>query len=323
MTSEKDSGKPRDDERRGGRSGRDHRFGETTAFEISDISRVSDTGPRPRIPLFVVVNGVQRGRPFVLDHPSTTVGRGATCDVSLHGRGISRIHLRLEWHTETRTVTVEDSASTNGIFVDGQRIQKQVLREGDVVYLGPETAIRLEFSADTDALLRVRQYQNSIVDDLTGIHNRRYLMSSLEHELAFARRHDQRLCLLLVDIDYFKRVNDEHGHQVGDVVIQQIAAMVADCLRDEDNFARLGGEEFAVVSRGLTLENAVLLAERLRAKVDSSRFGLQDVPLSCSVSIGGAMMDAGQEWDVSAFIKRADENLYQAKNRGRNRVVID
>lgn len=323
MISEKDRSEGPDDERRGALSGRNHSSGATTAFEIAEIRQASDAGPRPKIPLFVVVSGAQRGRPFVVEGPVQTIGRGATCDISLHGRGISRVHMRVEWDPGHHSVVVEDTASTNGIFLDGERIQRQALREGDVVHLGPETAIRLELSPDTDALLRVRQYNNSIVDDLTGIHNRRYLMSSLDHELAFAKRHAQSLCLLLVDIDHFKRVNDEHGHQVGDAVIQQIAALVADSLRNEDNFARLGGEEFAVVSRGLTPANGLQLAERLRSAVESARFFHQNVKLSCTVSIGGVMMGAGENWDVTTFIKRADENLYEAKNTGRNRTVID
>jgi diguanylate cyclase (GGDEF)-like protein len=322
-----DDARPRSSrERRGTRSGRGRSSGETTKFEISEIARVAHTGPRPQVPLFVVVNGVQRGRPFIVEGPAFSVGRGGDCDVALHGRGISRTHISVQWDPDLQRVTVEDTGSTNGVFLEGERIHRQHLHDGDVIYLGPETAIRLEFTPDTDAMLRVRQYENSIVDDLTGVHNRRYLMSSLEHEMAFSRRHGQNLCLLLVDIDHFKRVNDAHGHQVGDAVIQQVASLVAEGLRAEDSFARLGGEEFAVVTRGMDEESATQLAERLRARVETTEYSHTGVTLHCTVSIGGALMIRGAgedgDGDVSAFIKVADECLYEAKNGGRNRSVI-
>ena len=322
MTPEKDNNLHLEAERRSDRSGRGHASGETTAFEIKELRQGLGVGPRPQVPMFVVVSGVQRGRPFMIERLAQSIGRGALCDVALHGRGISRIHMKVEWDRANKRVVVEDASSTNGIYIDGARVQRERLSEGDVVYIGPETAIRLEFLPDTDAQLRVRQYENSIVDELTGIHNRRYLMSSLEHELAFTQRHGQSLCLLLVDIDHFKRVNDEYGHPVGDAVIQQLAALVANSLRSEDNFARLGGEEFAIVSRGLTPDSASQLAERLRAKVESQTFEHQQVKLHCTVSLGGAMTRIDEECGVSDFIKRADENLYEAKNSGRNRCVL-
>ena len=321
MATTRNEKEPNGLDRRHERSGR-HSTGETTAFDLSEIAKAKH-GPRPKIPMLLVVDGVEKGRPIILEAGRATFGRGAMCDISIQGRGISRSHMRVIWDADAKIVTVEDAGSTNGVYVEGERITRTTIIDGDVVYLGPETAMRLEFTPDTDAMLRVRQYENSIVDDLTGIHNRRYLMSSLEHEMAFASRHSQNLCLLLVDIDHFKQVNDVHGHQVGDAVIQQLAGLIADSLRAEDSFARLGGEEFAIVSRGLSAENAMNMAERLRTQVEAHVFHREDVTLFCTVSVGGAVIRPGRNQDTAQFLKHADENLYKAKNEGRNRTVIE
>ena len=309
-------------ERRRARSGRDQGSGETTAFEISEIAQAAH-GPRPKVPILLIVNGVEKGRPIILESARQVLGRGAMCDISIQGRGISRSHMSVFWRSNEDFIRVEDAGSTNGIYVKGERITRHAISSGDVVHLGPETAMRLEFVPDTDAMLRVRQYENSIVDDLTGIHNRRYLMSSLEHEIAFASRHEQTLCLMLVDIDHFKKINDVHGHQVGDAVIQQLAGLIADSLRSEDNFARLGGEEFAIVSRGLSLENSCNMAERLREQVEAHTFHYNDVTLNLTVCVGGAVIYPDASSQTTDLLKRADENLYHAKDAGRNRCVMN
>jgi diguanylate cyclase (GGDEF)-like protein len=170
--------------------------------------------------------------------------------------------------------------------------------------------------------LRVRQYENSIIDDLTGVHNRRYLMDSIDHELAFAARHRQPLCLMLVDIDHFKQINDSCGHQAGDAVIKQLAERIADSLRSEDIFARVGGEEFAILTRGLDGAAALEAAERVRTLVEARPFTWQANEMRCTISVGGTILSAKEPLDASHLLKRADDNLYRAKDAGRNNVII-
>ena len=307
-------------ERRHGPAARRKKPGETTSIDMSSI-QIARESEGELEPMFLVCRGVQKGRPIPIRMGNWTIGRGPLCDVSILGRGISRTHLRLE-NSPEQGVVVVDAASTNGLFVNGQKVERRALRDRDVVQLGPETALRFIFAPACDMDMRVKQYEHSIIDDLTGVHNRRFLNDSLEHEMAFASRHEQPLCVMLLDIDHFKSVNDQYGHEAGDTILKQLAERIADALRNEDMFARLGGDEFAIVTRGLTLQSAIEAAERLRTLVAGRSFIWQEHDVECTISLGGSLFVDGEALDARVLLKRADENLYRAKELGRDRIVI-
>jgi diguanylate cyclase (GGDEF)-like protein len=179
-----------------------------------------------------------------------------------------------------------------------------------------------------------RQYESSILDGLTNAANRRHLDDRLASEVAYAKRHSIELCLLIIDIDHFKQVNDRLGHQAGDHVLRELASIVKRALRLEDVFARYGGEEFAIVSRATDRRHGLLLAERIRHLVQSTTFEY-DHPLSgqsqrkridVTVSVGVASLaDCGTELSPEKLIRAADVALYRAKAAGRNccRAVED
>ena len=293
---------------------------DTTEFDISTIhaAKALDQGKEP---LFVVNHGVQKGCPIPIRDGHWTVGRGPVGDVSVQGRGISRTHMVVK-QSPGKGVIISDAGSKNGLFVNGKRAQGQELREGDIVQLGPETQLTFSYVLASEIPVRIRQYEQSVIDDLTGIHNRRYLMESLKHEVAFAVRHDQPLHILIVDIDHFKQVNDQYGHQAGDQVLKQIAELMATGLRSEDALARLGGEEFSVVTRGMSTEQAEDHANRLRETVENHEFLWTEHQLHCTISIGVAVLADQDNGDGAALLRRADEHLYQAKHAGRNTVVV-
>ncbi len=157
-------------------------------------------------------------------------------------------------------------------------------------------------------------------DYLTGAPTRRAFFAVAEHEQARARRHGSGLGLLLLDVDHFKRINDTHGHAVGDQVLRELVAVTQDVVRKVDVCARLGGEEFAVLLPDAQLDTALAVAERLRAALDRS---LQEAPgaarVPYTVSIGVAMLQ--EDDSFAGFMARADAALYAAKAGGRNRVV--
>jgi len=161
-------------------------------------------------------------------------------------------------------------------------------------------------------------------DSLTNVYNRLYYMQQLEREVLQAQRSGAPLSLLMLDVDHFKRVNDAHGHLVGDRVLQQIAAACSACLRPYDVLARIGGEEFALLLPGTPLADAGDIAERIRACVNNLTMEARvadGAHITVTVSIGVSHVLAG---DASATIaiKRADDALYQAKREGRNRCVV-
>lgn len=181
-----------------------------------------------------------------------------------------------------------------------------------------------------EALLRLSLLeQENIADPLTGVYNRRHLDNRLNEEVARARRHGLPLSVLMVDIDHFKHVNDAHGHQAGDQVLAQFAALVKQQLREPDMAARYGGEEFVVITPQTTRHDAVNLAERLRTGVESAVFHVKDVEapgkkfevrLTCSIGVAELSEAIGR---ADTLLHCADQNLYRAKHAGRNRVNAD
>jgi len=171
---------------------------------------------------------------------------------------------------------------------------------------------------------RLRQAHDQLAqlantDVLTGVSSRRAFLAGLEAELARARRHNQSLSLLMLDIDHFKRVNDVHGHPIGDAVLKQFTATCAGMLRAHDLFGRLGGEEFAIVLPHTDAEGARCVAEKIRTAVAQTPMPTAAGDITVTVSIGLAQME-GLPGEVDQLMARADQALYEAKRGGRNQV---
>lgn len=162
----------------------------------------------------------------------------------------------------------------------------------------------------------------SNTDHLTGLFNRRFLMEALDKEVQRARRKDGQVALLLLDIDHFKRVNDTHGHLQGDVVLQKVALHIQKELRSYDTAARYGGEEFVAVLPDTSLKEAFNVADRIRLSVQGMRFAGSLSNEQVTVSLGVALFPSPCFDDIDGLLRAADEALYQAKERGRNRVII-
>lgn len=176
-----------------------------------------------------------------------------------------------------------------------------------------------------ETLHRLRDTMRDLLmsfDGLTGARNRQSFMHVLEAEAARVRRHDEPCCLALIDLDFFKTVNDEHGHLVGDMVLRDVAQVIRQHLRTYDSICRFGGEEFLVCLPNTGLEEAAVIMERVREVVGEHEFHPTGsrVDLYMTVSIGLAPMNA--QGDIEAAFKGADQALYRAKSAGRNRVMI-
>lgn len=173
-----------------------------------------------------------------------------------------------------------------------------------------------ELSEANDRLLRV-----SRTDSLTGVANRRYLEERLQEMWEHSQRLHEPFSVVMCDIDHFKRVNDDHGHQAGDVVLRQFADLLVAATREIDKVGRYGGEEFLLALPGTVLDAAVTFAERLRADVAAHDFRFDGGTLRRTVSCGVAAWPHPRIRTLEALIKAADDALYVAKETGRNRVV--
>ena len=161
------------------------------------------------------------------------------------------------------------------------------------------------------------------LDGLTGVYNHRHLMALCQKELDRARRHGRPVTLLLADLDYFKQINDTHGHQAGDEVLREVAAVFQTNLRSSDILGRYGGEEFAVLLPETPPEFGLELADRIRADLASRtiRYGDTDITITASFGVSGGHFDDSNPGTLTELFQQADNMLYKAKDSGRNRVV--
>jgi diguanylate cyclase (GGDEF)-like protein len=169
-----------------------------------------------------------------------------------------------------------------------------------------------------NALLYRAAIHSAFLDSLTGIKNRTAFDSNFARDVEYSRRKESELSLIVIDIDYFKRINDNYGHIVGDDVLRQVAQCVEQTIRSSDALFRYGGEEFVIVLNGTGESGALLLAERIRQNVENLRIeALKSVKVT--LSLGISVLQDNDSSDQ--LFKRADRALYRAKREGRNRVV--
>ncbi len=170
-----------------------------------------------------------------------------------------------------------------------------------------------------NALMYERALKTALTDPLTGVHNRGSMEQHLEHQVLVSVRHSTPLSVLMIDIDYFKRINDTHGHMVGDAVLTEVAKAIVKCTRNSDVVFRYGGEEFVVILTNTPSAGAQLLGQRVCNAVAAGEIEVAGTQIPVTVSIGVAELAPG---DGSVdLLERADKQLYRAKVRGRNQVV--
>jgi two-component system cell cycle response regulator len=246
------------------------------------------------------------------------IGRSPSSEISFpEVLSISRAHARLEH--QGSTVMIEDLGSTNGTYVNDRLIQKtHQLRSGDRFQVG---AVHFKFlhERDVENAYHLAIYDLVMRDGLTEIFNKRKYEEEVEREVARASRYTRPLTMILFDLDHFKAVNDTYGHLCGDFVLKQVAERVRTSLRQEQIFARVGGEEFVVLCPETNCENGRRLAEKLRERIASEPITYAGFQVAVTCSFGVADLSAGMT-DGVALYEAADRALYEAKQAGRDRV---
>ena len=266
----------------------------------------------------VVISGPSFGEMYKLKGERTVLGRGEATDIRVLDDGISREHAAVE--RDGGKMVLVDLGSTNGTFCNGVRVARQDLTDGDKISIGATTILKFTYQDQVDERYQKQLFESALRDGLTATFNRRYFIDRLHTEFRFAMRHQKTLALLFVDIDHFKKINDNFGHQGGDGVLAAVARVMTATLRAEDVLARYGGEEFAVICREIEADGALALGERLRAAVAQSRFEHAGKVIPVTVSVGVAA--EGKIEDAQAFIAAADAAMYEAKRAGRDRVCV-
>lgn len=265
----------------------------------------------------LVIHGEATGRRFRLKvGDEITIGRSSDATIVLNDSRVSSLHC-----TVARTDSgahVEDHNSRNGTFLDGERVDRKPLRLDAQLRVG-RTVLRLEMKSDEEIAREEELFKAATTDPLTRIPNRRWFTERALEEIEFCRRHSRPLCVLMLDVDHFKKINDSHGHQIGDMVLSSLAGVLHDQKRAEDLLCRFGGEEFILLLRETPLDKGLVFCERLRAAIEAHAFQWGEIRVPVTASIGIAQHDGPST--LESLIQRADEALYSAKQHGRNRVA--
>jgi diguanylate cyclase (GGDEF)-like protein len=262
--------------------------------------------------------GPTMGCRYPLTDRILVIGRGEDTDIRIADHSVSRKHALVEPSAEGYYVS--DQNSTNGTFVNDKPLDEpRLLRDGDYLRVG-NCLYRYLAGGNIEAEYHEEIYRLTILDGLTQIHNARYLNEFLEREVVRSQRHNRPLSLLALDIDRFKGLNDSLGHLCGDFILRELAQVIRGNVRQEDLFARCGGEEFVLVLVETNPAGAVLVAERLRTAVEAHQFRFETTPINLTISIGVSSTMGDADITPTALRKAADDKLYEAKHTGRNRV---
>lgn len=285
---------------------------------ISSIDKI-ETGKKKAIILFL--SGPLLGKVHMLEQGLTTMGRSPNSDIMINDSRISRHHLQIIVKGEE--VVIEDLGSTNGTFVNGKRIKTpQTLHDGDKIQISSSTVFKFALQDKTENIFQEELYKMAVVDPVTGAYNKRFFLDRLEEEFSHSKRAKIPLSLLMIDLDFFKKVNDAHGHLAGDFVLFQLVKIFKTMIRMEDILARYGGEEFSIILRNTSEEGAYFLAERIRSAVASQPLKFEDNDIPVTISIGIAVLDERHDFNtIKEFIEMADKNLYHSKEHGRNKTT--
>lgn len=268
----------------------------------------------------IVIAGTNVGEMHKVDRNLTVLGRSVDTTIRLIDDGISRHHCRIR--VEGERLIVEDLASRNGTFCNGERFTHHELQDGDKLQLGKTTILKFSYHDHLEESFQKQMLESALRDGLTGAYNKRYFMDRLDSEIKFSLRHKVNLALMLMDLDKFKDVNDTYGHLAGDKVLSMFGKAMHKSIRNEDVLARYGGEEFAIITRAISRSDVKRFAERLCRETSELIIMSEGVRIPISVSVGVATVPEDRASTPQELIKSADDMLYEAKRTGRNRVVM-
>jgi diguanylate cyclase (GGDEF)-like protein len=288
------------------------------------LKQSEETFENPSEWALVVYAGQALGRIFPLPMGECLIGRSPKAQVALLDDEVSRLHacIQLEGQGERLRLSLVDLGSTNGTHLNGELLAGlALLRVGDRITVGHHV-LKLVVMDPLERAFHQTLLDQSTKDPLTGLANRGATLAELSTRFDLSQRHDRPLCVVMVDMDHFKKINDSLGHGAGDLVLQAFGERVRANLRTSDHAGRIGGEEFLVILSETDLEGAQMFAERLRASVaDLPMLFPAGQPFSVTCSLGVAQR-AVSDLDHGALLARSDAALYLAKKQGRNRVEV-
>src|SRR6266567_4586877 len=282
-----------------------------------------------RRPALIFLRGELMAVPIPLERDEVVLGRAVEADVRVNDHRASRLHARISAERNSQTGTVHykitDLGSTNGTLLNGQLVTESILNDGDKVVIG-DHLFRFEMLDEIDREFQQQIHRLLAHDELTGLLTSKSFFSELRREVARVQTESRPFCVLMMDVDYFKIVNDSYGHLVGSETLEEIGGIIKRELRAGDVAARFGGEEFAAFLLDADYAQGLVAAERVRAEIEKYEFpavrrdsGMPRKTHHIKISIGIASFPDDAR-DPIQLVEMADSALYRAKRSGRNRV---
>jgi two-component system, cell cycle response regulator len=282
-----------------------------------------------RRPALVFLRGELLAVPIPLEREKVTLGRALEADVRINDSRASRLHARITTERDQETgetrYVIADLNSTNGTILNGKPINTAMLQDGDKFEVGDQL-IRFEMLDEIDREFQQQIHRLLAHDELTGLLTSKSFFSELRRESARSEAEGMPFCVLMMDIDFFKEVNDTYGHLVGSATLEEIGLVIKRSLRAGDVGARFGGEEFAAFLLDADYSQGLIAAERVRSAIEKHEFpavrrGSTETSRThhITISIGVASYPEDGR-DPIQLVEMADSALYRAKRSGRNQI---
>lgn len=292
-----------------------------TTIVLTDIRAAlqsSEKEAQQRPAALLVIGGDLNGTIFDLDEEVISVGRNADNSIPLEFNGVSRYHFKVSAKSDGHYV--EDCGSKNGTYLNNKKVEEPTLLEkSDVIKIG-SVALKYLPKGDPERLTYDKLNLEANTDKHTGCFNKTYFNNKIALEVNKSKVTGSPLSLIIFDLDHFKKLNDNFGHDAGDFVLKEMAQLIrTNGIREIDIFARYGGEEFVILLPKTNLKQSFEIAERLRKLIENKEFLYEAQRLPVTASIGVADYRQGVTTGTDLF-KRADEAVYKAKEGGRNQV---
>jgi len=291
-----------------------------------NIKTLRRSRPRPDrgTPALIVMAGGDLGKVFQFDQEDKTIGRDVEAEISLRDSLVSRRHAQVYRQkaedSDAIYYVIVDLHSTNGTFVNGERISKAFLQDGDKIQIG-NTMLKFTFHDETDHHYQQEIQRRIQLDELTGLLSLNAFYERMERGLKQAQRSQSRVAILMMDLDGLKAVNEKHGHLAGSFLIKRVGRILHVKLGRLGEVGRYGGDEFVACVPDLETEEILARLEKLRAAIAEHRFTFKNKSVRITLSMGLATFP----WDghsVEALIAAADAALFTAKRQGKNRIAV-
>src|SRR6266852_1906187 len=302
---------------------------ETAITQLRTDVKEMSLASTERRPVLVSLRGELLGTPIPLDRDVVILGRALEADIRLNDSKVSRLHARIDVEVDRnsgdRAFRIKDLGSTNGTLLNGQLVVESLLNNGDKILIG-DHLFRFDMLDEIDREFQQQIHRLLAHDELTGLPTSKSFFSELRREAARAQSESRPFCVLMMDVDHFKEVNDTYGHLVGSKTLEEMGHVIKQALRAGDVAARFGGEEFAAFLLDANYPQGLVAAERVRSAVAKYAFPAtrHDSPAttathSITISIGVAAFP-DDATDPIQLVELADSALYRAKRDGRNRI---